>query len=448
MTVSVATNSISHTGNGVTTVFSYDFLIPTGTSVVTLTTIATGLESAALTEGVDYSITGEDNPAGGTITYPLSGSELASTHKINIKRILEPTQDLDLTSQSGYNPEALENQLDKIVMILGQHDEQLDRSVKIGTGASSNPEDLISTLLAAVDDAEASAAAAATSETNAGNSETASAASETKAQEWAENAEDDPVEPGLFSAKHWAAKAEAALSAVDPVEDQIASASATAFLDSDELPARKNSNGSLIKYSWANIKSALTTVFNALYPALTLLTTRGDMIYRDATTWARLPKGTSGQVLTMGANDPAWATAAAGGSWEYIGSITTTSGSSQALTGISTDYKNLLLLFDFVGHNTTATIRVALSSNNGSSYGTAWVISNSFNSGSFGHSGQVFIMRSGENGQSKIIAGDPRSNNTVSTYLETVITGLINAVQISPSAGAFDSGVVYVFGQK
>ena len=40
---------------------------------------------------------------------------------------------------------------------------------------------------------------------------------------------------------------------------------------------------------------------------------RGDILYHGATDYARLAKGTSGQVLTMGANDPAWATAAAGG---------------------------------------------------------------------------------------------------------------------------------------
>lgn len=46
--------------------------------------------------------------------------------------------------------------------------------------------------------------------------------------------------------------------------------------------------------------------------AKSLLTTRGDIIYRDATQPARLPKGSSGQVLTMGANDPAWQTPSAG----------------------------------------------------------------------------------------------------------------------------------------
>ena len=39
---------------------------------------------------------------------------------------------------------------------------------------------------------------------------------------------------------------------------------------------------------------------------------RGDIRYHGATDYARLAKGTSGQVLTMGANDPAWGAAAVG----------------------------------------------------------------------------------------------------------------------------------------
>ena len=34
---------------------------------------------------------------------------------------------------------------------------------------------------------------------------------------------------------------------------------------------------------------------------------RGDILYYNGTDYARLAKGSSGQVLTMGANDPAWA---------------------------------------------------------------------------------------------------------------------------------------------
>lgn len=47
--------------------------------------------------------------------------------------------------------------------------------------------------------------------------------------------------------------------------------------------------------------------------AKSLLTTRGDIIYRDASAPARLAKGASGTVLTMGADDPAWAAPAGGG---------------------------------------------------------------------------------------------------------------------------------------
>lgn len=47
---------------------------------------------------------------------------------------------------------------------------------------------------------------------------------------------------------------------------------------------------------------AKTAGFDALSP----VTTRGDLIYRDASNNVRLAKGVSGQFLTIGANDPAW----------------------------------------------------------------------------------------------------------------------------------------------
>ncbi len=45
---------------------------------------------------------------------------------------------------------------------------------------------------------------------------------------------------------------------------------------------------------------------HSAYQAITLLTTRGDIIYRNATVWARRAKGSIGQVLTQGADDPTW----------------------------------------------------------------------------------------------------------------------------------------------
>ncbi|KKK51010.1 hypothetical protein LCGC14_3119300, partial [marine sediment metagenome] len=46
--------------------------------------------------------------------------------------------------------------------------------------------------------------------------------------------------------------------------------------------------------------------------AISPLTTRGDIMFRNATVSTRLAKGNNGDVLTMGANDPAWAAAGGG----------------------------------------------------------------------------------------------------------------------------------------
>ena len=56
-----------------------------------------------------------------------------------------------------------------------------------------------------------------------------------------------------------------------------------------------------------NVETALQEIATDIN-RLDVLTTRGDILYRNATVPARLQKGTTGQVLTQGANDPAWVT--------------------------------------------------------------------------------------------------------------------------------------------
>ena len=65
---------------------------------------------------------------------------------------------------------------------------------------------------------------------------------------------------------------------------------------------------------------------------------RGDILYHGATDYARLAKGSSGQVLTMGANDPAWAAAAAGGAWTLIGTAVGSNSASLTVTGLDSTY--------------------------------------------------------------------------------------------------------------
>lgn len=71
------------------------------------------------------------------------------------------------------------------------------------------------TAVAAAGAASSSASASSASATASANSAIAADQAKDKAQQWAEEAEDVPVEPGLFSAKHWALKSEQALSDLD-----------------------------------------------------------------------------------------------------------------------------------------------------------------------------------------------------------------------------------------
>jgi hypothetical protein len=63
----------------------------------------------------------------------------------------------------------------------------------------------------------------------------------------------------------------------------------------------------------AEAMTEIHTAINALesYAPTTVLTTRGDIIYRNATVPARLAKGADNTILGMGANEPEWKTPAA-----------------------------------------------------------------------------------------------------------------------------------------
>lgn len=60
-------------------------------------------------------------------------------------------------------------------------------------------------------------------------------------------------------------------------------------------------------YTATNVEDALREVAGDIR-MLDVMTARGDIVFRDATGPERLEKGTEGQVLTQGANDPVWDT--------------------------------------------------------------------------------------------------------------------------------------------
>ena len=166
-----------------------------------------------LVQGTDFTVSTPD-AVSGTLT---KVSDWGTATKLTIYREVDLTQLIDLINGEKIDGEELEKALDLKVAALQQLQEQFTRTVKTSVdeqgsdiqipnkatragmllGFDNTGEKVALRSLAQFDiDVAATAANAAASE-----------ASKNKAQEWAEKAEDSEVEPGSYSAKHWASKA-------------------------------------------------------------------------------------------------------------------------------------------------------------------------------------------------------------------------------------------------
>lgn len=137
MTVLNSTAKVVATGNGVATVFSFSpMVIFVTTDVIVIKTVtATGVETILIegTGATNYSVAPATTfPGTGSVTYPASGgTPLPATETLTIIRRLPLLQNLDLENQGGYLPEPQEQQLDKLVMIMIDIEERLNRAILI-----------------------------------------------------------------------------------------------------------------------------------------------------------------------------------------------------------------------------------------------------------------------------------------------------------------------------
>lgn len=128
MTLSTQSTKSVAQGNGATTVWPYAFLVPAETDlIVTLVLISSGDESVVAPS--NFTVIGIGNPAGGAVTYPLSGSPLSALYKIVVQRFVPDVQETDLVNQGGAYPQDIEDALDYLTMITQQQQDQLDRSI-------------------------------------------------------------------------------------------------------------------------------------------------------------------------------------------------------------------------------------------------------------------------------------------------------------------------------
>lgn len=118
MTISTQSNKIIGLGNGATTSWPYSFLIPSQNVVQVLYTNVAGV--ITVLSQSQYTISGINNPNGGTVTYPLSGSPIPAGSTLTIIRVLPYQQLTDLINQGGYYPAVVEGMGDTLEMQIQQ----------------------------------------------------------------------------------------------------------------------------------------------------------------------------------------------------------------------------------------------------------------------------------------------------------------------------------------
>ena len=129
MTVTSTISSQTFPGTGAQTVFDFAFNIPaTGDERVFLTDGSGNVTTLASTT---YSINGYNSNSGGALTYPLVGSPLASSSTITIARDLPVVQDTVLENQGPYFPNAVEQALDYVTMLIQQTDSIQNRALQV-----------------------------------------------------------------------------------------------------------------------------------------------------------------------------------------------------------------------------------------------------------------------------------------------------------------------------
>jgi len=192
-----------HLANGVQTSFTFGFKIYASTDLEVIQTIA-AVESVI--SPISYTVPASSlgNDAGGVVNFSVAP---ANGSYITVRLAPPVEQQTNLRNQGQYNPETVERQFDRIVMILQKHDEELSRSVKVDISSGISATDYLSTAQAAALTATAQATSATASALLA--SQWASlttalvAATDNSAKSWAIGGT-GAGQPAAGDAKRWA----------------------------------------------------------------------------------------------------------------------------------------------------------------------------------------------------------------------------------------------------
>lgn len=127
-------------GNGSTTAFPFTFKVLSASDLVITKTNTSGANST-LTIGANPTVVlnlDQDSSPGGTLTY----ATLATGEKLTITTNMPATQEVDITNGSGFFASVIETALDRVVILVQQALNKLDRSIKFPVSDTTLPIEL------------------------------------------------------------------------------------------------------------------------------------------------------------------------------------------------------------------------------------------------------------------------------------------------------------------
>lgn len=112
-----------YTGNGVATTFAFAFKVFAATDLQVVKLDGTTGVQTTLVLNTDYSVAlnaDQNASPGGTITYPLSGSPLASPNTVTLAGNIDALQNTSLLTAGGFYPGVIETAFDKLTILIQQ----------------------------------------------------------------------------------------------------------------------------------------------------------------------------------------------------------------------------------------------------------------------------------------------------------------------------------------
>lgn len=136
-------------GTGAQTTWPFAFKVFAASDVLVTVGDGEGAETT-LVLGTDYAVAlnaNQETSPGGTVTYPITGAPLPEGSVLAIVGDLDYDQPLDLPSGGNFSPQAIENQLDRMVMQIQQLREEITRTAKAPATAVVQDVDVINASL-------------------------------------------------------------------------------------------------------------------------------------------------------------------------------------------------------------------------------------------------------------------------------------------------------------